>query len=360
MPSSTHPLLFTVLSPPSFTTLALSPFAMHSFSTAFPLDAYSQQFCSQYSSASSQSDSSPPSSQFSSDADDFPPPSYPPPQYCAAAASSFDLRDSRPEPVSMGYPLPQTFWNPEFLYPPEEYAEPLALLAPACDVPLHSPIPVQGNWSGVLATSSSYNPDPVRKAPEPEAKVEVPVPEVPKQNLLDAYAQAPRDTFPTPSELLTELTTRQGSGHLVGQKSDRKIETQRRARRRAVTESVGFAPTDPDTISSHDKKRHYLECLEEYVCYLHDQLQLVGHVPVPLARVSAYKGLNSRSIRTMLVHMEDTVRKMHVQNIDDERQFLKLRDEVVASENTTLQEYRRHSTATCAYPAAEKPLLQQS
>lgn len=52
-----------------------------------------------------------------------------------------------------------------------------------------------------------------------------------------------------------------------------------------------------DTISSHEKKRHYLECVEQYVMYLHQQLQLVGSEPVKLERVSNYRGLSSRSIR---------------------------------------------------------------
>lgn len=52
-----------------------------------------------------------------------------------------------------------------------------------------------------------------------------------------------------------------------------------------------------DTISSHDKKRYYLECLEQYITFLHEQLRLVGHEPVALERVSTYRGLTSRSIR---------------------------------------------------------------
>ena len=55
-----------------------------------------------------------------------------------------------------------------------------------------------------------------------------------------------------------------------------------------------------DTISSHEKKRHYLECLEQYVMYLHQQLELVGSQPVPLEQVSNYRGLSSRSIRVCI------------------------------------------------------------
>ena len=63
-----------------------------------------------------------------------------------------------------------------------------------------------------------------------------------------------------------------------------------------------------DTISSHDKKRYYLECLEQYITYLHEQLRLVGHEPVALERVSTYRGLTSRSIRVFLVTVEVATR----------------------------------------------------
>jgi len=53
-----------------------------------------------------------------------------------------------------------------------------------------------------------------------------------------------------------------------------------------------------DTISSHDKKRHYLECLEQYILYLHQQIEsVVGVTPTPLVRTPSYPGLTSRSIR---------------------------------------------------------------
>lgn len=58
-----------------------------------------------------------------------------------------------------------------------------------------------------------------------------------------------------------------------------------------------FHATYSDTITSHDKKRCYLECLEEYVQWMHDQLRLVGQEPIQVERVSSYRGLKSRSIR---------------------------------------------------------------
>jgi hypothetical protein len=62
-----------------------------------------------------------------------------------------------------------------------------------------------------------------------------------------------------------------------------------------------------DTISSHEKKRHYLECLEHYIMYLHEQLRLVGTEPVMLERVSTYRGLSSRSIRVRYTLLSDVL-----------------------------------------------------
>ena len=44
-------------------------------------------------------------------------------------------------------------------------------------------------------------------------------------------------------------------------------------------------PTDPDSLSSHDKKRLYLDCLEQYVDYLHTDMVANGFQPVPIERV---------------------------------------------------------------------------
>ena len=56
-----------------------------------------------------------------------------------------------------------------------------------------------------------------------------------------------------------------------------------------------------DTITSHDKKRLYLECLENYVIYLNQQMRLVGLDPIPIERVSSGRGLVSRSIRVSIL-----------------------------------------------------------
>ncbi len=52
-----------------------------------------------------------------------------------------------------------------------------------------------------------------------------------------------------------------------------------------------------DTITSHDKGRCYVDCLEDYVQWLEEQIRLVGLDPLPLDRVPDYGGLTNRSLR---------------------------------------------------------------
>ncbi|KAI5124595.1 hypothetical protein M0805_004207 [Coniferiporia weirii] len=133
----------------------------------------------------------------------------------------------------------------------------------------------------------------------------------------------PQNTFPTPSELLSELTARDRD-----MQKDQKRAKRRKAQQDEIAKSLGYSPTDPDTISSHDKKRYYLDCLEQYVLYLHSQLRLVGVEPVPVERVSSGRGLTSRSIRTMIVHMQKCTSKMHNQKMEAEIKYEELRAEV--------------------------------
>lgn len=196
---------------------------------------------------------------------------------------------------------------------------------------LHSPIPVSGaSWPIISPDPSASRDSSYGQGTSPELKHPTMEDE---PDLLQVYANAPRETFPTPSELLNKATSKHKSINMpakAGRKPEKKVETQRKALQRVLEESIGFSPTDPDTISSHDKKRYYLECLEQYITYLHDQLRLVGHDPLPLERVSTYRGLTSRSIRTMLVNTQNVLKKTHEETIAEEKNFLKLRDQVLS------------------------------
>ncbi|KAH7931059.1 hypothetical protein BV22DRAFT_26012 [Leucogyrophana mollusca] len=220
--------------------------------------------------------------------------------------------------------------------------------------------------------------------PQPATRQDTPVISQPEHVLyppaaLDYYESGPQLLFPTPSELLTDLAaldaqsrvtdppqaasqppTASPSQTLVDPSepssesssavpSVTKTESQRKARQRAVAEEIGFTPTDPDSISSHDKKRHYLECVEQYVTYLHEQLRLVATEPLEFERVSTYRGLSSRSIRTLLVHMQNTNKQLHASTLEEERVFIDLSEQIMAADSGE-PPHRRHSVDIAGVP----------
>ncbi|KAF7436861.1 hypothetical protein PC9H_003694 [Pleurotus ostreatus] len=177
------------------------------------------------------------------------------------------------------------------------------------------------------------------------------------------------DSFPTPSQLLSDIANAAPAplpAHRPPPQNQRGQQGARKQRNRLA--SLGFQPTDPESISSHDRKRYYLECIESYSLYLQDRVRAAGFTPVPIQRVippslhsptasanpsldllmasgaggvgpgrtdrgaahralcqDAGKGLSIESIRTLLVHMESTARKLNEQTLVEEQQFAKLR-----------------------------------
>ncbi|KAI0080233.1 hypothetical protein K474DRAFT_1704792 [Panus rudis PR-1116 ss-1] len=138
--------------------------------------------------------------------------------------------------------------------------------------------------------------------------------------------------------------------------AQKKVDNQRKAYFRGVAQNVGFESTDPDSITSHDKKRHYLESLEHYVLWLHEQSRLVGVEPPPLERILSSKGLDIRSVRTLLLHMQDESKKANTELLEEQQSFVLLRQELLTrglsvetQEGEDLS--RRHSIASGAIPA---------
>lgn len=111
---------------------------------------------------------------------------------------------------------------------------------------LHSPIPVSGaSWPIISPDPSASRDRSYDQGTSPELKHPT-MEEEP--DLLQVYANAPRETFPTPSELLNKATSRHKSINTpakAGRKSEKKVETQRKALQRVLEESIGFSPTDP-------------------------------------------------------------------------------------------------------------------
>ncbi|KAF9462940.1 hypothetical protein BDZ94DRAFT_1322237 [Collybia nuda] len=250
------------------------------------------------------------------------------------------------------------YFNDQNVLVSSELPKTASAVAFTAGLPLHAPTPLPRTSSLLFSDAENLNYPILRQPPSPQS--------CPSVGYLSSATHMPcgantrftgathrtderaHVTFPTPSELLVELATKNGNSEEP--RSEKKTETARKARQRAVAQSVGFVPTDPDTISSHEKKRHYLECVEQYVMYLHQQLQLVGSEPVKLERVSNYRGLSSRSIRTLLVHMENCNRKLNLRTLGEEQRFITLRDAICKQGAAAVEEYQCQAVSEQAYP----------
>ncbi|VDB99695.1 unnamed protein product [Peniophora sp. CBMAI 1063] len=208
-----------------------------------------------------------------------------------------------------------------------------------------------------LPISVTAEPPPVFQSPDygapsapslsyPKAQL---APQGSGADLMEYYANLHREPFQTPCQLLDTLLRSGSSGTGNPQldplpmeqsredKEKKQTETSRQARLRYVSESVGFQTTDPDTMSCHEKKRNYIESLENYVGWLRSKCELDGVEAGEIRRLSGqrlseYKGLNTRSVRTMIVHMQMMLRADHFDTLREEGDFLHLRERVMAQE----------------------------
>jgi len=71
----------------------------------------------------------------------------------------------------------------------------------------------------------------------------------------------------------------------------------RKAKVLNISSALSFSATDPDSITSHEKKRLYVGGLEEYVIWMEEQIRLLGKHPKSMQNLPDYKGVSSRSLR---------------------------------------------------------------
>ncbi|KDR81121.1 hypothetical protein GALMADRAFT_207967 [Galerina marginata CBS 339.88] len=101
---------------------------------------------------------------------------------------------------------------------------------------------------------------------------------------------------------------------------------EREARKRAIALNVGFDAADPyvDLMSAPMKQKCYVQCLEEYVIWIHDQLRAFG-VEVPeFKRVDGRNALTDRSAKMLLVHMQNTARYLYDRTKEKEEEYVRL------------------------------------
>jgi hypothetical protein len=172
---------------------------------------------------------------------------------CQANVVTNTLYNSEPSLCS-ALPLLHSAWHPGNVAapPPHDTVLPQPPQLQYAQTPagmlLHSPVPVSGaSWPIISPESSAlplrdnlYNQGINSGSKHPSLNDE--------PDLLQVYANVPRETFPTPSELLNKATGKQksnGASAKAGRKTEKKVETQRRALQRVLQESIGFSPTDP-------------------------------------------------------------------------------------------------------------------
>jgi hypothetical protein len=148
-------------------------------------------------------------------------------------------------------PLLQSVWHPGDVAPPQlnntvPQQQSQLEYAPTPGILLHSPVPVsRAPWPIISPDSSALRDNPYGQGTNPEPRHPVMNDE---PDLLQVYANVPRETFPTPSELLNKATSKQKSINASAKpsrKTEKKVETQRKALQRVLQESIGFSPTDP-------------------------------------------------------------------------------------------------------------------
>lgn len=132
----------------------------------------------------------------------------------------------------------------------------------ASDVPLHAPVPLPV-YPALLCSDAQYNydypitsyssPTPSASPVSPNESQDVDLNSICQPQLDFVYpspstlAQPLHQKFPTPSELLTELAAKDTAATHVSALPtlEKKSETARRARQKAMAKSIGFDPTDP-------------------------------------------------------------------------------------------------------------------
>ncbi|KAI0746093.1 hypothetical protein C8Q76DRAFT_688958 [Earliella scabrosa] len=215
--------------------------------------------------------------------------------------------------------------------PPLACSEQITADAPGCDITLWDTFDLQTVFNGdslvSTASVSSQTSIPSITAPErpvlPSTYVEPqasPTEEGCEVSPIDV------DAFNVGLPGTPTLTPGRGTKRKRGTPdSDGMTRTGRKRRLQSSSAFVGFPVTDPvfmltqlgsDHIPPHDRKRMYLESLEEYTVWLEDQIRIVGLVPASMERVSTFQELKARTVRTVIFHQEEVLRNLHLRRQD--------------------------------------------
>ncbi|KAJ7631016.1 hypothetical protein FB45DRAFT_1028176 [Roridomyces roridus] len=88
----------------------------------------------------------------------------------------------------------------------------------------------------------------------------------------------------------------------------------------------GFVPSNPEELTAHERKRLYLDSLENYVNYLHSHFATLNIAPPPLERISSYRGLPMNSLRSMYLTLGTMADTLHARIEEEEKRSIQLQN----------------------------------
>ncbi|KAI0080234.1 hypothetical protein K474DRAFT_1556676, partial [Panus rudis PR-1116 ss-1] len=86
----------------------------------------------------------------------------------------------------------------------------------------------------------------------------------------------------------------------------------------ALEKSV-FTPHELSTLSAPHRRVIYTATLERHIERVHEQLLTMQLFPVPFARLETYRGLNSRTAKSMVSGLQKDVSELRMKKLELER-----------------------------------------
>ncbi|KAJ8596942.1 hypothetical protein M405DRAFT_804537 [Rhizopogon salebrosus TDB-379] len=116
-----------------------------------------------------------------------------------------------------------------------------------------------------------------------------------------------------------------------------------------VLEKQLFSPQELSTMGAPHRRTIYISSLEAHIDRLHNQLLGIGLYPIPFERLEPYRGLNSKTAKSMVAGLEHDAAHTKLKLLELERSNNNLRKLLGAQTTTTSSsisleaDVRRHS-----------------
>ncbi|KIJ21688.1 hypothetical protein PAXINDRAFT_95211 [Paxillus involutus ATCC 200175] len=187
--------------------------------------------------------------------------------------------------------------------PPSYYSPPIAPPSYSFPQKTYDPQPVPDLKAGILQTPpaiSSFPDDGITFSPSPRS-VEHPA----------------RDTDRTAGRITI--------AHPYARLYAKKDGSKRRKIWNHVLEKQLFSPQELSTMGAPHRRTIYIASLEAHIDRLHNQLLGIGLYPIPFDRLEPYRGLNSKTAKSMVAGLQHDATHIKLKLLELERSSTNLR-----------------------------------